>query len=103
MWVSSFVELFCGYFDDLGLDNGFDPLIRDGVISQEEVDLSSAFHHLVDKYEDGEMSTEEILADPSWHTVVAEAGSLWNDLSQLSLDPVDRALMESLEERFGSP
>ena len=97
----SFVECMCCYFNDLGLDEGYQPIIDGGLVSKEEADALSHFHELADQYEKERKSDENILTDPKWSEVVIAAARSWHRLKGIISDPRDIAVIKELEEKFG--
>ncbi len=101
-WVSSFVECVCGYFNDLTLDEGYEPRIREGLVSIAEARLAASFHSRAERYDPpSDWDHSQILEDPEWKAVVDEAAKLWNALKQETKEPFDLATISDLEERFG--
>lgn len=99
--IGSFAECMCCYFDDLVLDNGYQPRIDEGLVSKEEADALSRFHGLVEQYEPGQKSTDEILSDPKWSKVVIEAAKSWHRLKGILSEPGDIAVIKDMEEKYG--
>lgn len=98
-WVSSYVECMCGYFDDLGLEEGYERLVAQGLLSQEEASLIEEFHAMAGAYEppSGRDDHDAILADPAWNLVVAAAQRAWAALTPRLSDRDEVQLVASLE------
>ncbi|MCP3962660.1 MAG: hypothetical protein GY719_32880 [bacterium] len=101
-WVSSFVESMCTYFDDLGLSEGYESRIGEGLVTPREAGLAASFHVLADFYDPtSDADHGAILADPNWQAVVDAAVALWSALKRETRDPFDQATIGDLEKRFG--
>ena len=91
VWVSSFDECFCGYFDDLALDDGFEFLVREQLLSTAEVRLTASFHKIAADFDpiDPTAADELILVDDKWRHVTHEAARAWNALKAQFRDRED--------------
>jgi hypothetical protein len=71
--MSSFDELYCVYFDDLGFWRGAAVLVEEGYLSAGEAAAVEPLHAAAERYSRAGQSDEEIIADPKWAEVVAAA------------------------------
>ncbi len=97
----SFVELMCGYFDDLALSDGLDAAVRDGWICAAEAQATTDFHRRVESYQAPGECQDAILADPAWGDVVAAARRGWFGLRAILDDPETLSVMDALEAKWG--
>ena len=101
-WLSSFSECMCGYFDDLALGEGYEPRVREGLLSEREAAGALRFHTRAELYQPKSNSNgSQMLKDPDWQAVVHEAVVLWNTIKRETSDPQDLATIKNLETRFG--
>ncbi|MCU0643564.1 MAG: hypothetical protein MUC94_04830 [bacterium] len=63
----------CGYFDDLNLSNGYESYVKDGFVTNQEVEAISEIHKLASEYIEPAHNQKVILADPNWKKVVKSA------------------------------
>jgi hypothetical protein len=92
------VEYLCSYFDDLVLSQGYQGLIVQGLLSEEEADAVADFHTLIDRYSSpGNVHPEVVLSDPLWAAVVASAARARSNLLEIISDPEER--LELLREQ----
>jgi hypothetical protein len=99
-WVSSYVECMCTYFDDLAINDGYESVLAEGLLTRKEASLVRHFHAKADAYEEPEgdqYDEEAILADPAWQEVVAAAQAAWSSLKAVLSDPEELALVSALE------
>jgi len=104
IWCSSPVECFCGYFDDLSLsdrDGSYLEILKEGLVSVEEVAQVANFHSLAKKYNGRRDEPMKVLNDPSWKIITREAALAWTRLKKIILEPGERELMEELENTYG--
>lgn len=80
--VGDFEEELCVYYDDLCLDEGYDHLLEQRVVSKDEFIAVLPFHLALGKYESNEekraMWQGDILDDPDWHAVCKLAKDAWD-------------------------
>ena len=92
----SFVECFCGYFDDLGLsEGGYEWAVNENLVTQGEVAAVTQFHQIADSYESptDDYDHEAILADTKWAEVVKAAKCAQAALFALIENPYERRLL----------
>jgi len=102
--VSSYVECMCCYFDDLALDDGYQPRLTEGLVSEKEVAILSAFHERAGREDVNaldDLSDEEILEHRAWREVVELAIAAWHALRAEFSDPEDLARMDAVESSYG--
>ncbi|MFO1076402.1 MAG: hypothetical protein U1E73_01600 [Planctomycetota bacterium] len=97
----SFVELMCGYFDDLALTDGLDAAVRDGWMSAAEAQATTEFHRRAESYQPPSSAHDAILADPAWADVVDAARQAWFGVRAALDDPETIAVMSGLEAKWG--
>ncbi|UOK70810.1 hypothetical protein [Ancylobacter polymorphus] len=93
----SFAECLCSYFDDTGLaDEGYEGLLREGLVSTREVAAVAHFHRLAASYESPTDDDDHaaILSDARWAEVVAAARQAQAALLALIDDPQERRGLE---------
>ena len=91
--MSSFVELYCQYFDDLALGDGLDRAVQQRLISPEEATAITSFHALARQYKapnGDDYDHVAILEDANWRKVITAAQQ-----ARLNLLP----LLQELSER----
>jgi hypothetical protein len=97
----SFVELMCGYFDDLNLSAGLEAAVRSGWMTAAEAQASREFHQLAARYPEPPGEPESVLADPAWADVVEAARRAWFGIREVTQDPETLGAMQSIEARWG--
>jgi hypothetical protein len=97
----SFVELMCGYFDDLHLDEGLEAAVRSGWMSPDEGRVTADFHRRARSDRRPSDVHEAIFADPAWAAVVESARRAWCDLRAIQDEPEALAVRNDLEDRWG--
>jgi hypothetical protein len=97
----SFVELMCGYFDDLNLSAGLEAAVRSGWMTAAEAQASREFHQLATCYREPPGEPHSVLADPAWDDVVEAARRAWFAIREVTQDPETLVAMQSLEARWG--
>jgi len=89
----SFAEFFCMYFDDLGLDAGYEACVASGNVSSAEATIMQALHAALSAYESPtgkDFDHAAILADPNWAAVVSLAAQARLQLHDLPLSESDQ-------------
>ena len=92
----SFVELLCLYFDDLGLEDGYDGAVAKALLTPAEAACATGLDEALEGYRppnDDDLDHDAILADPAWAAVVAEAGRARGALAGLLADEAERAAL----------
>ncbi len=111
----SFIEYVTVYFNDLSLDEangGYTARIAENLLSDVEAAAASRLHFLLDSYRPptDDYDHHAILEDPSWHSVAAAAKEAQALLSDLIVQPDERAnllqrseyaLMAATKNRIG--
>ena len=100
VWESSFEECNAAYFDNLALYDAYAKAIEAGNVSEEEASHANAFHLLAYLYIEPSEDPEEILKDPEWIEIVANAKEFWDYLKVNVTAQREKDLMEKLEEEF---
>ena len=103
-YVGDSGEAFCQYFNDLDLENGYDKFLKNGFVSQLEVDIVSDFHHQLDCYisrpEKQSLADKKILKDIEWLNLTEIAKTNWEKLKSIIGDKSELKYMDSLETKF---
>jgi hypothetical protein len=99
--IFSFVELMCGYFDDLNMSEGLEAAVRGGWMTAAEAQASREFHHLAARYREPPGEPESVLADPAWADVVEAARRAWFAIREVTMDPETLVAMDSMEAEWG--
>ena len=94
----SYVEFICSYFNDCGIDNGYDSLIRNGFVTQEEYFAIQNFHKALENYAEpnGCYDPQEILNDHKWQALVELGRRSALELQKIIDDPSEQKIF--LEE-----
>ena len=103
MWFS-YGEVVCQYFDDLALDNHYQDIIIEGLISGQEFATIEPFHRALDEYasfgQKRDLPETQILQDADWSTVLRLAVQGWTTLKAIIEDPAEQALIATLENSY---
>jgi hypothetical protein len=89
----SYVEFMASYFDDIVLlYGGYEKMIHDGFLSQEEYNCVKEFHNALDDYTEpnGQYDHEAILKDPTWQEIVTLGKQSNARLATLLVDPSEK-------------
>ena len=81
------------YFDDLGLESGYEPLIASGNVTETEATIMRNLHSALSAYASPtghDYDHSAILADPKWATVVSLASQARQQLQDLPLSESDQ-------------
>lgn len=102
--VGSFTEAICTYFNDLGLDNGYQS--KDNLLIYEttEAKYISVFHTELTSYlskpEKQCLSDSKVLIDPDWQQIVKIGIDTWNKLKKHLSDTNELKLVNELELKY---
>lgn len=104
--VGDSTEAICGYFDDLDLCNGYESFVKEGFVKQEEAELVSEFHDLLNLYlsrpEKNSLSDKNMLRDIEWINLTKLAKVNWEKLKVIITDKREMVYILSLENRISN-
>ena len=89
----SFAEFMCMYFDDLGLNSGYEELVAACNVTVTEAAILQDLHASLSAYDSpsgNDYDHAAILADPKWAAVVSLAQQARGRLQQLPLSELDQ-------------
>lgn len=102
--VGDYNECVCGYFDDLGLENGYSDFISNGIISELEYKIVSELHFEFKKYiertEKRNLSDKNILKDIEWINITNIGLKAWTELKKKTELTRDNELINELENKY---
>ncbi|HLP04240.1 MAG TPA: hypothetical protein VK152_02315 [Paludibacter sp.] len=102
--IGDSTEAICGYFDDLQLDKGYESFVKEGFVTQEEAELVSEFHELLNSYvsrpEKNSLSDQNMLRDIEWINLTKLAKESWEKLKVIISDEREMEFIISLETRI---
>ncbi len=91
----SYVELMCGYFDDTLRGDTYDWALTEGLVTAQEVRIVSRLHQLLRCHKvPDDLDHAQILADPAWTEIVAEAEKVRRGLLAWLTDPDERSALQ---------
>ncbi len=102
--IGDYNECVCQYFDDLNLEDGYFNFIKDGIISETELEIVSELHSEFDKYvertKNQDLLDKEILKDTEWINITNLALKVWNKLKENIKTISDKEKMTELEKYY---
>ena len=104
--IGDATEAICGYFDDLDLNNGYESFVKEGFVTQEEAEIVSEFHDLLNIYvsrpEKNSLSDKNMLRDIEWINLTKLAKVNWEKLKVIITDKREMEYILSLENRISN-
>lgn len=103
-FIGDSTEAINGYFDDLDLNNGYESFVKEGFVTQEEAEIVSGFHELLNSYvsrpEKISLSDKNILRDTEWINLTKLAKENWEKLKVIITKKRELEYIISLENRI---
>lgn len=104
--IGDATEAICGYFEDLELYKGYESFVKEGFVTQEEADIVSEFHELLNSYvsrpEKNSLSDKNMLRDIEWINLTKLAKESWEKLKVILTDEREIEYVISLENRISN-
>lgn len=102
--VGDSIELICGYFGDLGLEDDYAYFLQKQFISTEEFEIVKDFHFQLKAYvarpEKKYLTDKQMLRDPEWEMICELANRTWKSLSTIITDKTEIDLIHTLEKKY---
>ncbi|RYX80642.1 hypothetical protein EON73_05290 [bacterium] len=102
--IGDSTESICQYFNDLNLEEGYDQIIRAGLVTQQEFDIVANFHNKLDNYvkhpDKKMLSDKNILEDNDWIELTNLAKQNWGKIKIIIIDKNELDYMLELEKQY---
>ena len=92
----SYVEFMCCYFDDTLRGDTYDWALAEGFVTAQEVGIVSRLHQLLRRHNaPDDVDHAQILADPDWSELVAEAEKVRRGLLACLTESDERSVLNA--------
>ncbi|MFB6344069.1 hypothetical protein ACE1ET_20290 [Saccharicrinis sp. FJH62] len=102
--IGNYDESICQYFNDLDLEDGYDEMLSQKIITKSEFDIVEDFHNKLEKYADSpekkNLSDRKKLIDPEWINLTRIAKENWERIKLDINDYAELKFMYELENKY---